>query len=50
MLITGYYDVLEMTHPSKPVTLSNMLAAISFMVAAGLIVYGCSVAKKFKQI
>ena len=50
ILITGYYGVYEMTHPSNPGTVSNMLAAISFMVAAGLIVYGFSVVKKFKQI
>ena len=50
ILITGYYGVFEMTNPSNPGAVSNMLAGISFMVAAGLIVYGFSVVKKFKQI
>jgi hypothetical protein len=29
---------------------SNMLAGVSFLVVAGLIAYGFSVVKKFKQI
>ena len=50
VLISGYYGVFEIIHPSNPGAVSNMLAGISFMVAAGLIVYGFSVVKKFKQI
>jgi hypothetical protein len=50
VLISGYYGVFEITHPSNPGMVSNMLAGVSFMVAAGLIFYGFSVIKKFKQI
>ena len=50
ILITGYYGVYEITHPSNPGTVSNILAGVSFLVAAGLIAYGFSVVKKFKQI
>ena len=50
ILITGYYGVYEMTHPSNPGMVSNMLAGVSFLVAASLIAYGFSVVKKFKQI
>tara|TARA_Y100000034_G_C6818047_1_gene368199 strand:+ start:644 stop:841 length:198 start_codon:yes stop_codon:yes gene_type:complete len=50
ILITGYYGMFEISNPSNPGTVSNMLAGISFIVAAGLIVYGFSVVKKFKQI
>ncbi|HJM96384.1 MAG TPA: hypothetical protein QF698_09950 [Candidatus Marinimicrobia bacterium] len=42
--------MFEISNPSNPGTVSNMLAGISFIVAAGLIVYGFSVVKKFKQI
>jgi hypothetical protein len=50
ILITGYYGVFEITHPSNPGMVSNLLAGISFMVAFGLIVYSFSMVKKFKQI
>jgi hypothetical protein len=50
ILITGYYGVFEITHPSNPGMVSNMLAGISFMVAFGLIAYSFSMVKKFKQI
>ena len=50
VLISGYYGVFEITHPSNPGMVSNMLAGVSFLAAAGLIVYGFSVVKKFKQI
>ena len=50
ILITGYYGVYEMTHPSNPGMVSNMLAGVSFLTAAGLIAYGFSMVKKFKQI
>ena len=50
VLISGYYGVFEVTHPSNPGMVSNLLAGISFMVTVGLIAYGFSVVKKFKQI
>jgi|TARA_B100000809_G_scaffold104178_1_gene102704 hypothetical protein len=50
ILITGYYGVFEITHPSNPGMVSNLLAGISFMVAFGLIAYSFSMVKKFKQI
>ena len=50
ILITGYYGVFEITHPSNPGYISNLLAGISFFVALGLIAYSFSVIKKFKQI
>ena len=43
ILITGYYGVFEITHPSNP-------GMVSFLLAVGLVVYGISVIKKFKQI
>ena len=50
VLISGYYGVFEIAHPSNPGIVSNMLTGISFLVTAGLIAYGFSVVKKFKQI
>ncbi|HIC37189.1 MAG TPA: hypothetical protein EYO80_05870 [Candidatus Marinimicrobia bacterium] len=50
ILITGYYGVFEITHPSNPGMVSNLLAGISFLLAVGLVVYGISVIKKFKHI
>lgn len=50
ILITGYYGVYEMTHPSNPGYISILLTGISFLVAIGLIAYSFSVNKKFKQI
>jgi hypothetical protein len=50
ILITGYYGVFELTRPSNPGFVSNILGGVSFLVTAGLIVYGFSVVKKFKQI
>ena len=50
ILITGYYGVYEITHPSNPGTVSNILAGISFLVTISLIAYSFSVIKKFKQI
>ena len=50
ILITGYYGVYEMTHPSNPGTVSYMLAGISILVILGLIAYSFSVIKKFKKI
>ena len=50
VLISGYYGVFEITQPSNSGMVSHMLAGVSFLVAAGLIAYGFSVVKKFKQI
>jgi len=50
ILITGYYGIFEITNPSNPGVVSNMLAGISFILVGGLIFYGFLVVKKFKQI
>ena len=50
ILITGYYGVYEMTHPSNPGAVSNVLAGISFLLTLGLIAYSFSIIKKFKHI
>ena len=50
ILITGYYGVYEITHPSNSGTVSYMLAGISILVILCLIAYSFSVIKKFKQI
>ena len=50
ILITGYYGVYEMAHPSNPGAVSNVLAGISFLLTLGLIAYSFSIIKKFKQI
>ena len=50
ILITGYYGVYDITHPSNPGTVSNILAGISFLVTISLIAYSFSVIKTFKQI
>jgi len=48
--MTAYYGYFEVTSPSSPGMVSNVLAAFSFLITAGLVVYGLSVIKKFKQV
>jgi len=50
ILMTAYYGYFEVTSPSSPGMVSNVLAAFSFLITAGLVVYGLSVIKKFKQV
>jgi len=50
ILITGYYGMFEISNPSNPGYISNLLAGLSFLVAMGLMAYGFSVVKKFRQI
>lgn len=50
VFITGYYGVFEITRPSIPGLISNLLAGISFLLMVGLVVYGFTVNKLFKQI
>ena len=50
ILISGYYGIFEMLTPSNPGIVSNMLVGVSFLVIVGLITYGFSIIKKFKNI
>ena len=50
IVITIYYGIFEITDPSSPGMISNLLAGLSFLFSAGLTVYGVSVFNKFKQI
>ena len=50
IMITIYYGIFEITDPSSPGMISNILAGLSFLFSAGLTVYGVSVFNKFKQI
>jgi|TARA_B000000460_G_scaffold210401_1_gene158032 hypothetical protein len=50
IVITIYYGIFEITDPSSPGMISNILAGLSFLFSAGLTVYGVSVFNKFKQI
>ena len=50
IVITIYYGIFEITDPSIPGMISNILAGLSFLFSAGLTVYGVSVFNKFKQI
>jgi hypothetical protein len=50
ILVSGYYGMFEMINPSNPGIVSNMLVGVSFLVIVGLITYGFSIIKKFKNI
>jgi hypothetical protein len=50
ILLTGYYGVFELRTPTSPGNTSMILASFSFILSVGLIAYGVSVIKKFKQI
>ena len=50
IVITIYYGIFEITDPSSPGMISNILAGLSFLFSAGLTVYGVSVFNKFKHI
>ena len=50
IVITIYYGIFEITDPSSPGMISNILAGLSFLFSVGLTVYGVSVFNKFKQI
>tara|TARA_B100000470_G_C19700694_1_gene350756 strand:- start:466 stop:663 length:198 start_codon:yes stop_codon:yes gene_type:complete len=50
IVITIYYGIFEITDPSSPGMISNILAGLSFLFSAGLTIYGVSVFNKFKQI
>jgi hypothetical protein len=50
ILVSGYYGIFEMINPSNPGIVSNMLVGVSFLVIVGLITYGFSIIKKFKNI
>ena len=50
IVISIYYGIFEITDPSSPGMISNILAGLSFLFSAGLTVYGVSVFNKFKQI
>jgi len=50
IVITTYYGIFEITHPSSPGMTSNILAGFSFLFSAGLAAYGVSVFNKFKHI
>ena len=50
IVITAYYGIFEITHPSSPGMTSNILAGFSFLFTAGLAAYGISAYSKFKHI
>tara|TARA_A100001037_G_C15142137_1_gene634343 strand:- start:1908 stop:2105 length:198 start_codon:yes stop_codon:yes gene_type:complete len=50
ILITAYYGYFEITNPTTPGMTSVLLSGFSFLVTTGLIVYGLSMLKKFKQV
>ena len=46
----GWYGFFELTTPSNPGSISIILSIASFLIMAGLLVYGYNVYKKFKSI
>ena len=50
ILLSGWYGYFEFTTPSNPGSLSKSFSVISFTVMFGLVLYGYSVFKKFKNI
>ncbi len=49
ILITGYYGVFEINHPSNPGLISNLFSGTAFLISVGLIGYGIAMVKKIKQ-
>ena len=50
ILLTAWYGYFEFSTPSNPGNLSKSLGVISFIVTFGLVLYGYSVFKKFRNI
>ena len=50
IVITAYYGIFEITHPSSPGMTSNIMAGFSFLFSAALATYGISMFNKFKHI
>ena len=50
ILLMGWYGFLELTTPSNPGSISIILSIASFLIMAGLLVYGYNVYRKFKSI
>ena len=50
ILLSAWYGYFEYATPSNPGTFSKSLSVISFIVMFGLVYYGYSVFKKFRNI
>ena len=50
ILLMGWYGFFELTTPSNPGSISIILSVSSFLIMAGLLVYGYNVYRKFKSI
>ena len=50
ILLAAWYGYFEFATPSNPGNISTSLGVISFIVMFGLIYYGYSVFKKFRNI
>ena len=50
ILLSAWYGYFEFTTPSNPGNISASLSVISFIVMFGLVYYGYSVFKKFRNI
>jgi len=50
VLLTGWYGYFEITTPTNPGNISNLLSAVSLSLMIGLSFYGYNVYNKFKKI